>query len=417
MSWDAARISGPDGEDWRVPVSELEARQSRLSEALAGAGHESVLIDDPVELYWLTGGRQSSLLLVGAEGSGISNTQWVRRSLQRARHEAGGSDSPHSIATRPRMGEFGGALSEAGCTRVPGMLAVKVPKSRWSFLSSKIGGLGGESEDCTGILYALREIKSDWELEMHRESGRINRMMFEVIRDQGGLGQTEIEMAGAADEVSRAAGFGGRIRMRTWPMDCDRVVIAAGRSGAVPSYFDSGVAGLGASPMASWGAGFARVSGGEPVLVDIVHVHRGYVSDCTRMFSAGRLSDEWMQKLDEMVEVADFVIGSLGKGIDCSAVWDEGCAMVAEMGHAEHLMGMPPDQARFLGHSVGLELDETPVVARGFDQPLERGGTMAIEPKVIYPEGAIGTEDTWVRGADGMECLTMGDSFPMLTEW
>jgi hypothetical protein len=186
-------------------------------EALAGAGHESVLIDDPVELYWLTGGRQSSLLLVGAEGSGISNTQWVRGSLQRARHEAGGSDSPHSIATRPGMGEFGGALSEAGCTRVPGMLAGKVPKSRWSFLSSKIGGLGGESEDCTGILYALREIKSDWELEMHRESGRINRMMFEVIRDQGGLGQTEIEMAGAADEVSRAAGFGGRIRMRTWP--------------------------------------------------------------------------------------------------------------------------------------------------------------------------------------------------------
>ena len=42
---------------------------------------------------------------------------------------------------------------------------------------------------------------------------------------------------------------------------------------------------------------------------------------------------------------------------------------------------------------------------------------MAIEPKVIYPEGAIGTEDTWVRGADGMECLTMGESFPMLTEW
>ena len=417
MSWDAERISGPDGEDWRVPVSELEARQSRLSEALSRAGHESVLIDDPVELYWLTGGRQSSLLLVGAEGSGISNTQWVRRSLKRARYEAGGSDSPHSIVARIGMDEFEGSLSEAGCTQAPGMLAAKVPKSRWSFLSSKIDGLGGESEDCTGILYALRETKSDWELEMHRESGRINRMMFEVIRDQGGLGRTEIEMAGAADEVSRAAGFGGRIRMRTWPMDCDRVVIATGRSGAVPSYFDSGVAGLGGSPMASLGAGFARVGEDEPGLVDIVHVHRGYVSDCTRIFSAGQLSDEWKQKLDDMAEVADFVIDGLGKGMDCSAIWEEGCAMAAEMGHAGHLMGMPPDQARFLGHSVGLELDETPVVARGFDRPLKRGGTMAIEPKVVYPDGAIGTEDTWARGADGMECLTMGESFPMLTEW
>ena len=183
------------------------------------------------------------------------------------------------------------------------------------------------------------------------------------------------------------------------------------------SYFDSGVAGLGASPIASLGAGFARVAPGEPVLVDIVHVHRGYVSDCTRIFSAGRLSDEWMQRLDDMSEVSDFVIDGLGRGVDCSAVWHEGSEMVSEMGYAGHLMGMPPDQARFLGHSVGLELDETPVVANGFDRSLPIGGTMAIEPKVIYPEGAIGTEDTWVRGADGMECLTMGESFPMLTEW
>jgi Xaa-Pro aminopeptidase len=252
---------------------------------------------------------------------------------------------------------------------------------------------------------------------MHRESGAINQLMFEAVRDQGGLGHTEIEMAAAADEVSRAAGFGGRIRMRNWPMDCDRVVIAAGRSGAVPSYFDSGVAGLGASPISSLGAGFARVAEGEPVLVDIVHVHRGYVSDCTRMFSAGPLSDEWLQRLDDMAQVRDFIVESLGKGDDCSAVWDSGSEMVGDMGHSEHLMGMPPDQAKFLGHSIGLELDETPVVAQGFDRPLPLSGTMAIEPKVIYPGGAIGTEDSWVRTSEGMECLTMGESFPMLTEW
>ena len=80
-------------------------------------------------------------------------------------------------------------------------------------------------------------------------------------------------------------------------------------------------------------------------------------------------------------------------------------------------MGMAPDQASFLGHSVGLELDETPVVARGFDRPLAIGGTMAIEPKVIHSDGAIGTEDTWVRTDEGMECLTSGADFPLITEW
>ena len=417
MDWDAGRLTGPDEQDWRVPVSELEARQARLSKSLADAGHESVLIDDPVELYWLTGGRQSSMLLVGADGSGIEAIHWVRRSLERARFEAGEGAAPHQISQQPRMGALEDALRDAGCTEAPGMLAGKVPNSRWGFLSGRFSGLEGESPDCTGILFALRETKSDWEIEMLTESGRINRMMFETIRDTGGVGKTEIEMAAAADEVSRAAGFGGRIRMRTWPMDCDRVVIAAGRSGAVPSYFDSGVAGLGANPIASLGAGFAKVSEGEPVLVDIVHVHRGYVSDCTRIFSAGPLSSEWHERLDDMAQIRGMLVNGLGRGDDCSAVWEEGSSMATEMGHGGNLMGMPPDQAKFLGHSVGLELDETPVIARGFDRPLGLGGTMAIEPKVIYPDGAIGTEDTWVRGKDGMECLTMGDSFPMLTEW
>ena len=417
MNWDAGRLTGPDGEDWRVPVSELEARQARLSKALADSGHESALIDDPVELYWLTGGRQSSMLLVGADGSSIETNHWVRRSLDRARFEAGGGDAPHQIVEQPRMSGLEDSLREAGCTKAPGMLAGKVPKSRWEFLSSKFSNLEGVSPDCTGILFTLREMKSDWEIEILAESGRINRMMFETIRDTGGVGKTEIEMAAAADEVSRTAGFGGRIRMRNWPMDCDRVVIATGRSGAVPSYFDSGVAGLGANPIASLGAGFAKVGENEPVLVDIVHVHRGYVSDCTRIFSAGPLSSEWHERLNDMAEIRDSLVSGLGRGNNCSAVWEQGRQMAAEMGHSEHLMGMPPDQARFLGHSVGLELDETPVIASGFDRPLEVGGTMAIEPKVIHSDGAIGTEDTWVRVNDGMECLTMGDSFPMLTEW
>ena len=118
-----------------------------------------------------------------------------------------------------------------------------------------------------------------------------------------------------------------------------------------------------------------------------------------------------------MSEIRDVLVNGLGRGDDCSTVWSQSSKMAAEMGHSGHLMGIPPDQARFLGHSVGLELDETPVIARGFDRPLQVGGTMAIEPKVIHTNGAIGTEDTWVRKSEGMECLTMGDSFPMLTEW
>ena len=416
MTWDAERLTGPDGEDWRVPVSELEERRTRMASSLTEQGLESALIDDPVELYWLTGGRQNGMMLIGAEGSDIQHTHWVRKSLERARYESGGDDAPDPIVAQPKTRQLTEALRSLGVNSAPAMLAGKMPHERWQFFSRRLASLG-EIQDSTYLMYGLRETKSTWELEMHRESGRINAEMFEAVQEVGGEGRTELEMAAAADEISRSAGFGGRIRMRRWPMDCDRVVIAAGRSGAVPSYFDSAIGGLGASPISSLGAGHAKVVSGEPVIVDIVHLHRGYVSDCTRMFCAGRLDEESVSKLDDMAEIRDAVVSSLGKGDDCSEAWRIGNGMANEMGYSNHLMGMTPNQAVFLGHSVGLELDETPVVADRFDRELPIGGTMAIEPKVIYESGAIGTEDTFARTPDGMECLTMGDSWGLLTEW
>ena len=417
MAWDMGRLVGPDGVDWRVPVKELENRRDRLARALSENGIESALIDDPVELYWLTGGRQNGIILVGGKDSDVQTTHWVKRSLERAIFESGGDDCPDPVISQPRMSELADNIRKIGGKLKPSMLEGKIPHNRWKFLSEKVKSLDGTPRDCTSILYELREIKSEWEIKMIRESGQVNKSMFEAIRETGGLGKTELEMAAIADEVSRVAGFGGRIRMRKWPMDCDRVVIVAGGSGSVPSYFDSAIGGIGASPISPLGSGHARVEANSPVTIDIVHLHRGYVSDCTRMFSAGALDSEWTERLEHMVEIRNALVSSLGKGDNCSKTWEIGSLMAEEMGYSENLMGMLPDKSHFLGHSVGLELDETPVIANGFNRPLCLGGTMAIEPKVIYHDGCIGTEDTFVRTKDGMECLTMGDSFPILSDW
>ena len=402
MEWSTDTLAGPDGEDWRVPTSELEIRQSRFLEALDGG---SAWVNDPVDMYWLVGNRQAGGVHFSSDGT---VTQYVRNSLERARFESGGGDAPHSVVSHPRMSTLNETVSDT-----PALQLGRMPASDAAFLQSKLG----EGGDCTQLLWTLREIKSDWEIERMRESGEIQRWMFEAIDEIGCEGVTELDLAAAADEVSRAAGFGSFVRMRKWPMDCDRVVVASGRAGGVPTFFDSAVGGTGVHPLAALGAGFNRVKAGDPILVDIVHVHRGYISDMTRMFSVGSLSNEWIDRLDDMNEIAMGIQNDLGRGDDCSIAWATGAAKAEEMGHGEHLMGMGSDQARFLGHSIGLELDETPVVAAGFDRPLPIGGTMAIEPKVIHPDGAIGVEDCWVRTADGMSCLSSGDDFPLWTEW
>ena len=135
------------------------------------------------------------------------------------------------------------------------------------------------------------------------------------------------------------------------------------------------------------------------------------------MFVAGSLSPEWQERLEDMIAVKEEVVDVLDQGKDCSQAWRQGYALAEELGHANNLMGMAPDQSRFLGHSVGLQLDESPVVAEGFDRPLPIGGTMAIEPKVIFAEGAVGIEDCWFRDKNGLQCLSSGNSFPSWTEW
>ncbi|HJM41605.1 MAG TPA: hypothetical protein QF514_05205, partial [Candidatus Thalassarchaeaceae archaeon] len=186
MEWSTDTLAGPDGEDWRVPTSELEMRQSRFVEALEG---RSAWVNDPVDMYWLVGNRQAGGVHFSIDGT---VTQYVRNSLERARFESGGDDAPHSVVSHPRMSVLSESVSDT-----PALQLGRMPASDATFLQSKLG-VGG---DCTQLLWTLREIKSDWEIERMRESGEIQRRMFEAIDEIGCEGLTELELAGAADEV------------------------------------------------------------------------------------------------------------------------------------------------------------------------------------------------------------------------
>ena len=402
MEGELTTLVGPEGEDWRVPVSELENRQKELASRLAKQGIEAALIQTPVDLYYYTGGRQNASLLVTEDGD---SRLFVRRSLSRAKHESGGDDSPHTVESFPRMAAF---AEEIGFT--PAMQFGELPHTFASRFASKIGA----SQDCTQIVHSQREVKSAWELEMMAEGAEVQMAMFEAVSAVGGEDVPEIELVAAAEAVSRAAGFGGNVQMRRFPLQCDRGVIVAGRAGGIPSFFDSAIGGTGPHPMASMGSGFTKIKANEPVLVDLVHLHRGYVVDATRMFVAGSLPSFWQERLEDMVAVKEEVVDVLDQGLDCSQAWRKGLALAEELGHGDHLMGMAPDQSRFLGHSVGLQLDESPVVAEGFDRPLPIGGTMAIEPKVVHSNGSIGSEDTWVRDDEGMRPITADGAIPWI---
>ena len=421
--WDSSVLSGPEGEDWRVPVSELEQRLNALADALQASSLPGVLIQHPIDLYYFAGGRQDGTMFVPAQGAGGSVQAggdgpvfYVRRSLQRAQHEAGGENAPFIIEPFPRLRLLSETLQSRGVTDAPALQFGELPTTFANRFSNALSSLG-TCADATSVIHRLREVKSAWEQEQMEAAAEVQMRMFDAVSRLGGEGMTELDLVAAAEAISRSEGFGGQVQMRRFPLQCNRGVIVSGRAGGVPSFFDSAVGGAGPHPLAGMGSGFNKIKRNEPVLVDLVHVHRGYVVDMTRMFSLGSLSQEWHQRLEDMLTVKDTVVGVLDEGGLCSDAWVEGQALAHELGHQDHLMGMVPDQSKFLGHSVGLQLDESPVVAAGFDRPLPIGGTMAIEPKVVHADGSIGSEDTWIRDEDGMRPVTADGAWPWLTEW
>ncbi len=420
-SWSTKDMSGPDGEDWRVPVKELEFRLESLSQRLAKAGMSGALIQNPVDLYYYAGGRQNGTLFVPATNSNASIHQggdgakfFVRRSVMRAEFEAGGTDSPLTIEKFPSLSLFAETLANLGLEQAPGLQFGEIPADFAHKFRSVLAPLG-DARDCTHEIHLQRETKSNWEIAMMREGAKIQQHMFEAVENSIKIGATELEIVASAEEISRRNGFGGNVQMRRYPLQCDRAVIVSGRAGGIPSFFDSAIGGTGAHPLAGMGAGFTKLQAKQPILVDLVHVHRGYVVDATRMYSIGQLPEPWEERLSAMIEVSDSVVTSLGRGEDCSKAWEIGSQLAESMGHSEHLMGMKPDQSKFLGHSVGLQLDESPVVARGFDRPLTKSGVMAIEPKLVYSDGSIGIEDTWLQTDEGLEKLTLHNRPSFLT--
>jgi len=82
-----------------------------------------------------------------------------------------------------------------------------------------------------------------------------------------------------------------------------------------------------------------------------------------------------------------------------------------------NFMGFGDRRVGFLGHGVGLQIDEPPVIANGFDEPLVEGMVLALEPKKGVPGvGMLGTENTYVVAADGGRSITGANPGPILVE-
>jgi Xaa-Pro dipeptidase len=219
---------------------------------------------------------------------------------------------------------------------------------------------------------------------------------------------TDLDVAAELEYTARTQGHQGLIRMRGFNSDICYGQIVSGVDSAVPAYSDTPLGGMGLNPSFGQGAGLKRIEAHEPVIIDFAGCVDGYLSDQTRVFSVGAPSDRMMKAYDDMMEIQALMARNVAVGMNWGALYDICLTTARDMGYGDNFMGALGSQVSFVGHGLGIEIDEYPFIARGFTaMTFEIGMAFAFEPKVVFPgEGAIGIENTFYLSNEGLKRLT-----------
>jgi Xaa-Pro aminopeptidase len=383
-----------------VPAAETRSRLAALQRALGARGLDGALIVQNADLYYYSGTVQRASLYVPAEGEA---TLFVRKLVERALLETPLAqvvplDDPREL----------GAQVVARYGRAPARLGLELdvlPVAEFRRLERQFAG--AEAHDVGRDIVRLRAVKSPWEVERIRASAAVTAGVYAAVPGLLREGLTEARFAGLVEAEARRLGHEGYIRMRAFNQEMFYGQLLTGPSGTAGSYLDTPLAGTGLSPAVAQGVSFRRIARGEPVVFDFVSVREGYISDFTRMFVLGELPSPLVRAYEVACAVRDDVIAAARPGVTCGALYRLAMERVAAEGLTGGFMGHGAGQVRFIGHGVGLELDELPVLASG-DLELQEGMVFALEPKFVLPGlGAIGTEDTWLVGREGVTALTV----------
>ncbi|MBA4494630.1 M24 family metallopeptidase [Paenactinomyces guangxiensis] len=382
----------------KVPATEVENRINKFQKTLQQFELDGALITQNVDIYYLTGSMQNGVLFVPASGQ---PRFYVKKSVSRAEVEAS-----VPVEAMGRIKELGKKIqSRFGQVKKIGIEMDVLPYGLAIRYLSMFPD--GEPVDISFPLRLQRAVKSDYELEQLRvAASRVNEIVAllpEIIRP----GMSEAELAAKIEYKLHLHGNPGIYRMRGYNQELSLGVVASGSAAATPTYFDGPAGGLGLTTASPQGASHETIAAGEPILVDISMVNEGYIVDQTRIAVIGELD----QELESAYELTRKILKeaeTMGKpGVPWKFLYARALEMVEEAGLTEHFMGYGQDRAKFLGHGVGLEFDELPVLATAFDQPLETGMVIAIEPKFTFPgRGVVGIENTYLVTENGLEPIT-----------
>jgi Xaa-Pro dipeptidase len=384
-----------------TPLPEIDRRIADLQRELLQNGIDGALILQTTDRFYFSGTIQQGLLYVPCQGAALL---MVRKSLERAQRESPlkhiiALDSPKQLVT---------LLREHGleAPAVVGMELDVLPAA--TYLTYREMLSGADIVDIATPIRMIRAIKSPYEVELIRQASRFADQVAERVPDLVRSGMTEIELAGKVEAEARRLGHQGIIRMRLWGSEMFYGHLMAGPAAAEPSFLASPTGGRAVNAAVAQGPSFRRIRPQEPILVDYIFAWQGYLSDHTRIFVLGDPPDDLVRAHQIMLDLQNHIRAAARPGVPAGDLYQRAIDIAARKGVGDHFMGTGDHRIRFIGHGIGLEVDEFPFLAQGQTMPLAEGMTIALEPKLILPDvGVVGIENTHVVTANGLEALTL----------
>lgn len=382
-----------------TPQEEIKQRIKLLKGHMERNGIFLSIILHNVDIFYFAGTVQKCVLIVPLEDEPVL---FVEKNVERAKIESPLSHIP--IRNEKELRTYMQRYLLPGKKYAMELDVVPVSiYERWKKML-----LDCDIEDISKIVREIRAIKSDFEISQIKKSGQIASQVFEEAKNLIKEGEREVDIAAKLECIGRMRGHQGFLRMRGLNQEMMNIYVIHGLSGTVASFGDVPISGYGTTHAVAQGPSLNRITRGIPTLIDYGGGYNGYITDETRLFLIGEWKHEILKKAFECAYEIINEVESFGKeGICSTEIFGKAFDIVKRAGLEEYFMGYGMTKVSFVGHGLGLEINELPVITGRHRTVLKEGMVFAFEPKFVIPGlGVSGLEVDFIVRKWGLERVT-----------
>lgn len=375
-------------------IDDLQVKWDRMQQAMRKIKADACLLSVDVNLYYTTGRIFSGYFYLPAEGA-----PWFF-----VKRPNGLNDDHIEYIRKP---EQIAEIFTARGIKMPEKLLLEADELTYNdYIRLQTIFNPKETGNATALMRNLREIKTPWEISQFRISADKHAQTYSEITECFRPGITDLEFQFEIEKRMRQNGSIGIFRAFGANMDIFMGSILAGENAEAPSPFDFALGGNGMDASCPLGANGTVLKDGTAIMVDMAGNYTPYMTDMTRVFSVGKLTEEAYRIHQTSLTIQHEIENIARPGVVCSELYNIAAGIAEKEGFAANFMGTK-QQAKFVGHGIGIQINELPVLAPRSKEELQPNMIFALEPKFVIPGvGAVGIENSFLVTETGIEKLT-----------